>query len=36
MEDLYNMTVADRKDFIAIHNRQMEKEKDRLNKIRHK
>lgn len=36
MEDLYNMTVADRKDFIAIHNRQTEKERDRLNKIRRK
>ena len=36
MEDLYNMTVADRKDFIAIHNRQTEKERERLNKIRHK
>lgn len=36
MEDLYNMTVADRKDFIAIHNRQTEKERERLNKIRRK
>lgn len=36
MEDLYNMTVADRKDYIAIHNRQMEKERERLNKIKHK
>ena len=29
MEDLYNMTVADRKSYIVIHNKQMEKEKDR-------
>ena len=36
MEDLYNMPVADRKDFIAIHNKQMEKERERLSKIRHK
>ena len=36
MEDLYNMTVADRKSYIVIHNKQMEKEKERLDKIRHK
>ena len=36
MEDLYNMTVADRKDFIVIHNRQMEEERERINKIRRK
>lgn len=36
MEDLYNMTVADRKDYIAIHNRQMEKERERFNKMRQK
>ena len=36
MEDLYNMTVADRKSYIMIHNKQVEKEKERLEKIRHK
>ena len=36
MEDLYNMTVADRKTYIAIHNKQVEKEKERLNNIRQK
>lgn len=36
MEDLYNMPVADRKSFIIIHNRQMEKEKERMENIRHK
>ena len=36
MEDLYNMTVADRKTYIAIHNKQVEKEKERLEKMRHK
>ena len=36
MEDLYNMTVADRKSYIVIHNKQMEKEKEKLDKIRHK
>ena len=34
MEDLYNMTVADRKTYIAIHNKQVEKEKERLDNIR--
>ena len=32
MEDLYNMTVADRKTYIVMHNKQMEKEKERLEK----
>lgn len=36
MEDLYNMTVADRRNYIIIHNKQMEKEKERLQKMRHK
>jgi hypothetical protein len=36
MQDLYNMTVADRKAYITIHNKQIEKEKERLEKIRHK
>ena len=34
MEDLYNMTVADRKTYIAIHNKQVEKEKERLESAR--
>ena len=34
MEDLYNMTVADRKAYIAIHNKQVEKEKERLDSAR--
>lgn len=34
MEDLYNMTVADRKTYIAIHNKQVEKEKERLESMR--
>lgn len=36
MEDLYNMTVADRKSYIMIHNKQMEKEKERLENMRRK
>ena len=36
MEDLYNMTVADRKSYIIIHNHQVEQEKQRLEKIRRK
>ena len=36
MEDLYNMTVADRKTYIAIHNKQVEKEKERLENMRRK
>lgn len=36
MEDLYNMTVADRKSYIALHNKQVAKEKERLENIRHK
>lgn len=36
MEDLYNMTVADRKSYIMIHNKQVEKEKERLENMRKK
>ena len=35
MEDLYNMTVADRKSYIVIHNKQMERERERLQKMKH-
>lgn len=34
MEDLYNMTVADRKTYIAIHNKQVEKEKQKLDSMK--
>lgn len=30
MDDIYKMTVADRKTFIAIHNKEVEKENNRL------
>lgn len=30
MEDIYKMTVADRKSFIAMHNREIEKQKEKL------
>lgn len=36
MEELYNMTVADRKSYIILHNNQMEKEKERLKNMRSK
>lgn len=36
MEELYNMSVGDRKTYIIIHNKQVEKEKEQLDKIRHK
>lgn len=36
MEDLYNMPVNDRKRYIFIHNKQVEKEKERLESIRRK
>ena len=36
MEELYNMPVADRKNYIIIHNRQVEKEKERMEKIKKK
>lgn len=33
MEDIYNMTVADRHDFITIHNREVEKENKELEQM---
>ena len=36
MEDLYHMTVADRRTYIAIHNKEMEKERQKANKAMHK
>ena len=36
MEELYNMTVSDRKNYIIIHNKDVEKEKERLENIRRK
>jgi len=36
MQDLYNMTVADRKAYITIHNKQVAKEKERLESMRRK
>lgn len=30
MNDIYNMPVADRKSYIAIHNREIEKQKEKL------
>lgn len=36
MEELYNMPVSDRKSYIIIHNKQVEKEKERLDKIKSK
>lgn len=30
MDDIYKMTVADRKTFISLHNREIEKQKDKL------
>lgn len=35
MEDINNMTVADRKTYISLHNKQMEQEKERIEKMRH-
>lgn len=34
MEELYNMTVSDRKSYIIIHNKGVEKEKERLESMR--
>ena len=34
MEELYNMPVSDRKNYILIHNKEVEKEKERLNRIK--
>lgn len=36
MEELYNMPVSDRKSYIIIHNKQVEKEKERIDKIKSK
>lgn len=36
MEELYNMTVADRKSYIIIHNHQVEQDKQRLEGFRKK
>lgn len=36
MEELYNMTVANRKSYIIIHNKQIEKEKESLQRLRTK
>ena len=36
MEELYNMSVSDRKNYILIHNKDVEKEKERLESIRRK
>lgn len=36
MEELYNMTVSDRKNYIIIHNKGIEKEKERLESMRRK
>jgi hypothetical protein len=30
LNDAYNMTVSDRKDFIKIHNKLMNKQKERM------
>ena len=34
MEELYNMPVSDRKNYIIIHNKDVEKEKERLENMR--
>lgn len=31
MEEIYNMTIRDRKFYIQTHNKQVEKEKERMN-----
>lgn len=36
MDEIYNMPVIDRKNYIKIHNKQVEKEKEQLDKIRRK
>ena len=36
MEEIYNMPVSDRKNYILIHNKDVEKEKERLEGIRRK
>jgi len=35
MDDIYKMTVADRKTFISIHNKEVEKEKETLKVKKH-
>ena len=32
LEEIYSMTVADRRTFITIHNKETEKEKEKLEK----
>lgn len=32
LTEIYNMTVADRRTFIAIHNKETEKEKEKFDK----
>ena len=36
MEELYNMPVSDRKNYILIHNKEVEKERERLETMRRK
>lgn len=36
MEELNNMTVADRRAYIALHNKQITKEKEEMEKHRYK
>lgn len=36
MDEIYRMTVMDRKDFISIHNKIVEREKQRLENTMHK
>lgn len=36
MEELYNMPVSDRKNYILIHNKEVEKERERLESMRRK
>lgn len=35
MDDILKMTVADRKSFISIHNKEVEKEKEMLKLKKH-
>jgi len=35
MEEIYNMTVADRKTYIILHNKEVEKENERWNRMKH-
>ena len=36
MDDIYKMPVADRKSFINIHNKEIEKQKEKLKVKKHK